>query len=155
MTPLLSNMTIFSFFGSKSLIEAGTGNGSRTCTGYYDFDLFNFFIRQFQCIDQCSTRDDGRSMLVIMHQGNVQFCFESIFDLKCLGGLYVFKVDASECGAMAFTVWINFSVSFSLISISKTSMSANILNKSAFPSITGFEASGPISPKPEQQFRLK
>ena len=52
-------------------------------------------------------------------------------------------------GAMAFTVWINFSVSFSLISISKTSMSANILNKSAFPSITGFEASGPISPKPK------
>ena len=90
------------FFCSKSVIEAGTGNGSRTCTGYYNFDLFYFFIRQFQCIDQCSTGDDGRSMLVIMHQGNVQFCFESIFDLKCLRGLYVFKVDTSECGGNGF-----------------------------------------------------
>ena len=40
-------------------------------------------------------------------------------------------------------------MSFVPISMSKTSMSANILNNNAFPSITGFEASGPISPKPK------
>ena len=34
------------------------------------------------------------------------------------------------------------------ISISNTSMSAKILNNKPLPSITGFEASGPISPKP-------
>ena len=32
--------------------------------------------------------------------------------------------------------------------MSKTSISAKILNKRAFPSITGFEAAGPISPRP-------
>ena len=32
--------------------------------------------------------------------------------------------------------------------MSKTSMSANILNNNAFPSITGLDASGPISPSP-------
>jgi hypothetical protein len=31
----------------------------------------------------------------------------------------------------------------------KTSISANILNNKPFPSITGFEASGPISPSPK------
>ena len=46
------------------------------------------------------------------------------------------------------TTSINLSGSFSFISISKTSMSAKILNNSALPSITGFEASGPISPRP-------
>ena len=34
------------------------------------------------------------------------------------------------------------------ISISKTSMSAKILNNNPLPSITGFDASGPILPKP-------
>ena len=33
-------------------------------------------------------------------------------------------------------------------SISKTSIPAKILNKSPLPSITGFDASGPISPNP-------
>ena len=46
------------------------------------------------------------------------------------------------------TTSINLSGSFSFISISKTSISAKILNNNAFPSITGFEASGPISPRP-------
>ena len=38
--------------------------------------------------------------------------------------------------------------SFSLISISIESTSANLLNKTALPSITGLEAKGPRSPKP-------
>ena len=51
-------------------------------------------------------------------------------------------------GEIALTASINFSGSFSLISISKTSIPAKILNNRALPSITGFEASGPISPRP-------
>ena len=51
-------------------------------------------------------------------------------------------------GSNAFTICTNFSGSFSLISISKTSMSANILKSTPFPSITGLLASGPISPSP-------
>ena len=42
----------------------------------------------------------------------------------------------------------NFSGSFSLISMSKTSMPENFLNKTALPSITGLLARGPISPNP-------
>ena len=43
---------------------------------------------------------------------------------------------------------INLFGSFSLISISKTSIPANFLNNTPLPSITGFAASGPISPNP-------
>ena len=58
------------------------------------------------------------------------------------------KLIPPKVGEMAFTVAINFSISFSSTSISKTSISAKILNNNAFPSITGFEASAPMSPKP-------
>ena len=46
------------------------------------------------------------------------------------------------------TISTNFLGSFSFISISNTSISAKILNNKAFHSITGFDASGPISPRP-------
>ena len=40
-------------------------------------------------------------------------------------------------------------------SISKTSISANILNKRPLPSITGFDANGPISPNPKTAVPLE
>ena len=54
-----------------------------------------------------------------------------------------------KVGEIALTVAINDSVSLESISISNTSISAKILNSSPFPSITGFDASGPISPNPK------
>ena len=54
-----------------------------------------------------------------------------------------------KVGAIFFTVSTNPSMSLQSISISKTSISAKILNNKAFPSITGFEASGPMSPNPK------
>ena len=41
------------------------------------------------------------------------------------------------------------------ISISKTSIPAKILNNKALPSITGLEASGPISPSPKTAVPLE
>ena len=42
----------------------------------------------------------------------------------------------------------SLSGSFSLISMSNTSMPENFLNKTPLPSMTGLLASGPMSPKP-------
>ncbi len=53
-----------------------------------------------------------------------------------------------KVGSSAFTIATNFSGSVSLISISNTSISANILNSTALPSMTGLPASGPMLPKP-------
>ncbi len=58
-------------------------------------------------------------------------------------------------GAIALTAAINASGSLASTSISKTSISAKILNKRAFPSITGLEAFGPISPSPNTAVPLE
>ncbi len=42
----------------------------------------------------------------------------------------------------------SFSGSVSSSSMSKTSMPANFLKRTALPSITGFAASGPMAPRP-------
>ena len=45
--------------------------------------------------------------------------------------------------------------SFSSTSMSKTSMPENFLNRTALPSITGFDASGPMSPSPSTAVPLE
>ena len=68
---------------------------------------------------------------------------------KDSGALISSRLIPPKVGAIAFTVSTNLSISVASTSISKTSISENILNNNAFPSITGFEASGPIFPKPK------
>ena len=69
--------------------------------------------------------------------------------MNASGALISSKFMPPKVGDIAFTVEINFSTSVSFTSISKTSISANILNNKPLPSITGFEASGPMSPNPK------
>ena len=49
----------------------------------------------------------------------------------------------------------SLSRSFSSTSKSKTSMPANFLNKTPLPSITGFDAKGPMSPRPNTAVPLE
>ena len=56
---------------------------------------------------------------------------------------------------MFFTVEINSSIFSVSTSISKTSISAKILNNKPLPSMTGFEASGPIFPRPKTAVPLE
>ena len=53
-----------------------------------------------------------------------------------------------KVGAMRLTVSTKASTSLVSTSISIPSISAKILNNKLLPSITGFEAKGPMSPKP-------
>ena len=59
------------------------------------------------------------------------------------------KLIPPNVGAIFLTVSMNSSTFFVSTSISKTSISAKILKSNPFPSITGFEAKGPMSPKPK------
>ena len=68
---------------------------------------------------------------------------------KASGALISSKLIPPKVGAIAFTVSTNLSTSVASTSISKTSISAKILNNNPLPSITGFDAKGPISPKPK------
>ena len=77
----------------------------------------------------------------------------SFFNLSSIsnasGALISSRFIPPKVGEIALTVSTNRSMFVSLISISKTSMSANILKSKPFPSMTGFDASGPISPNPK------
>ena len=53
-----------------------------------------------------------------------------------------------EVGSSALTTLQNVSMSLASTSRSKTSMSANFLNRQALPSMTGLPASGPMLPRP-------
>ena len=53
-----------------------------------------------------------------------------------------------KVGEIALTMSMKRFGSFSLTSMSKQSMPAKILKRSALPSITGLPASGPMSPRP-------
>ena len=74
---------------------------------------------------------------------------------KASGALISSKFIPPKVGAIFLTVCINWSISFVSTSISKTSISANILNKRPLPSITGFDANGPISPNPKTAVPLE
>ena len=74
---------------------------------------------------------------------------------KASGALISSKLIPPKVGAMALTVSINLLTSLVSTSISKTSISAKILKSKPLPSITGFEASGPISPKPKTAVPLE
>jgi hypothetical protein len=79
----------------------------------------------------------------------MESCSRRAFSIrKHSGALISSRLMPPNVGSSAFTICTNFSGSFSLISISKTSMSAKILNSTPLPSITGLLASGPILPRP-------
>jgi hypothetical protein len=58
------------------------------------------------------------------------------------------KLMAPKVGSSAAITSTSLTGSCSSISMSNTSTPANFLNKTALPSITGFDASGPMLPKP-------
>ena len=79
--------------------------------------------------------------------------FISSFSLRSIskhsGALISSKFIPPKVGSKAFTIFTKSSTFLVSNSKSKTSISAKILNKIPLPSITGFPASGPISPKPK------
>lgn len=54
-----------------------------------------------------------------------------------------------KVGSSALTACMNSAEVLDLISMSKTSIPANCLNKIPLPYITGLEAKGPLFPKPK------
>ena len=68
--------------------------------------------------------------------------------MKQSGALISSRLIPPNVGSRRSMVFARVIGSSSSISISKTSILANFLNNTAFPSITGLDASGPIAPKP-------
>ena len=67
---------------------------------------------------------------------------------KHSGALMSSRLMPPKVGSSAATTSTRRSTFFSATSMSNTSIPANFLNRTALPSITGLEASGPMSPRP-------
>ena len=67
---------------------------------------------------------------------------------KHSGALMSSRLMPPKVGSSETMMSTSRSMSVSETSISKQSRPANFLNRTALPSITGFEASGPIAPRP-------
>ena len=81
---------------AKGAIETGAGNGGRTGTVHNDAGIFQFLACHVDGVDQAGSRDDGRSVLVVVHHWDVELSFQAAFNLKTLRCLDVFQVDATE-----------------------------------------------------------
>ena len=97
---------------------------------------------------QRGEHDDGRSVLVVVEDGDVELLAKPALDLEASGGSDVLQVDAAEDGAIAFTVATISSTSFVARQMGQASTPPNSLNSIALPSMTGRAASGPMSPSP-------
>ena len=53
-------------------------------------------------VEQTGARDDGRAVLVVVHDGDVEFGFQARLDFEALGGFDVFEIDATEGGGDGF-----------------------------------------------------
>ena len=74
--------------------------------------------------------------------------FSLLSTSKHSGALMSSRLMPPKVGSRLAMMSTSLSGSVSLISMSNTSMSANFLNRTALPSITGLAASGPMAPRP-------
>ena len=155
MTPLLSHITMFSLFAPNSKynlvqeIAAAPAPFTTKLSLVISLPVISiaFFsaaaeIIAVPCWSSCITGISNSS-------------FNRLSISKASGALISSKFIPPKVGAIAFTVSINLSTSVASTSISKTSISAKILNNKPLPSITGLEASGPISPNPKTAVPLE
>ncbi|MCY1243783.1 hypothetical protein D9M72_568160 [compost metagenome] len=66
--------------------------------GDHDPDLGKLLVHHAEGVDQGSQGDDGRAVLVVVEDRDVQFLAEALFDLEAARGGDVFKVDAAVDG---------------------------------------------------------
>ena len=83
------------------------------------------------------------------------FSLQSLSTSKQSGALISSKFIAPKVGSKDDTISASLCGLSSSTSISKQSIFANFLNRTAFPSITGLEAPGPIFPKPKTAVPLE
>ncbi len=60
------------------------------------------FADQFEGIEQGGGADDGRAVLVVVHDGDVQFFFQPLLDFKTFRRGNIFQVDTAKSGLENF-----------------------------------------------------
>ena len=68
----------------------------------HDFDLFYVFSHELQRVEQGCCADNRRAVLVVVHDGNIEFRLEAFLYLEAVRCGNVFEVDAPESGLQDF-----------------------------------------------------
>ena len=78
--------------------DVHAGNGCCAGAGDGHLHVFNLLAYQFQTVEQGGARDDGRTVLVVVEDGDVHALGEFLLNVEALGRLDVFEVDAAQRG---------------------------------------------------------
>ena len=76
--------------------QAQAGQRGGSCAAGDQLDLFDFFARHFQAVEQRRAHHDGGAVLVVVKDGNFQSLAQFAFDVKAVGRLDIFEVDAAK-----------------------------------------------------------
>ena len=83
----------------KELHDGGSGSSWSVYDHAYAFFLF---ACDFETVYETGKSDNSRSMLIIMHDRDIELCLESIFDLKTSWGREIFEINPSKCESDVF-----------------------------------------------------
>ena len=76
--------------------ELRDGDPSRTSTIQYDSNMRDRFSGNRESIDEGCEDDDRCPMLIIVHDGNIEFRFQAFLDLETSRCGNIFKINTSE-----------------------------------------------------------
>ncbi|MNX52539.1 hypothetical protein D3C86_832220 [compost metagenome] len=149
ITPERSHITIFSFFAPKETYRREQEIAAAPAPFTTILTLSIFFF----CNSHAFNNAAAEIMAVPCWSSCITGIFISSFKRRSIskhsGALISSKLIPPKVGSNAFTILTKSSTFVVSNSRSKTSISANILNNSPLPSITGLPASGPILPSPK------
>ena len=153
--PLLSNMKMFSYFAPNVVYNFAQDIAAAPAPEMTIFTSFISLLANSNAFNNAAEEMIAVPCWSSCITGISNSSFNLLSISNASGALMSSKLIPPKVGDIAFTVCINNSGSLASISMSKTSMSANILNRTPFPSITGLEANGPMSPKPRTAVPLE
>ena len=148
-TPSLSNMMMFSSFTPKRTYKLAHAKAAEPAPETTIFTLSVSLCAISKAFNKAADEIIAVPCWSSCMTGMFNSSTSRLSISKDSGALMSSRFIPPKVGAIFFTVSIKASMSLVPISISKTSISAKILKSNALPSITGFEASGPISPSPK------
>ena len=108
--------------GTQIAVELSTSDGGSTSTADDDTHVFDGLADELQRIQQACTRDDSRTMLVVVRfTRDRELSLQTALDLKALRRLDILELMAPRWEPIALTAAMNASGSVASTSISKAS----------------------------------
>ena len=72
------------------------GDTCRARTADYNLKVFYLLVYKLYCVYEACRNNDGRSVLVVMENGDIKLLLKTCLDLEATGCRNILKVDASE-----------------------------------------------------------